>query len=393
MPSTSPARPSRARIVAAFAAVYVIWGSTYLGIKFAAETLPPFLMAGARFMTAGALLYAWVSLRSGRGARTDTGTRAPARPSIAEWGWAVLVGGLLLFGGNGAVVWATGRVPTGVIALLVASTPVWMVLLDWLRPGGVRPAGLVVGGLLLGTVGLGLLVSAKAGAAGAAGANTPGGGGRIDPLGAAVVLFGSFSWAVGSLASRRPPPSRVPLRATAMQMLGGGALLTLAALAAGDAARFDPAHVSLRSWSAWAYLVTFGSIVGYTAFIWLLAHVSAAKVATYAYVNPVVAVALGWAFAGEPVTPQMLMAAAVIVGAVALITIGQSRVTPIQPATPRHKPRQEEQLSALGPRPSAVERRSALDRVPIAGGRGPSAGASEEERPGTRDFPLAPSHS
>src|SRR5215207_8865727 len=352
MPPTPPARPSRARILAAFAAVYVIWGSTYLGIKFAAETLPPFLMASARFMAAGALLYAWVALRPTRAARTNAGRRAPASPSLAEWGWAVLVGGLLLFGGNGAVVWATGRVPTGVIALLVASTPVWMVLLDWLRPGGVRPDGLVAAGLLLGTMGLGLLVSARAGAGG------PGaGGGRIDPLGAAAVLFGSFSWAVGSLASRRPPPSRVPLRATAMQMLGGGALLTLAALAAGDAARFDPAHVSLRSWTAWAYLLTFGSIVGYTSFIWLLAHVSAAKVATYTYVNPVVAVALGWAFAAEPVTAQMLVAAAVIVGAVALITIGQSRVTPVRPATARHKPRPEP--LAAEPVTGNQERRSA----------------------------------
>jgi drug/metabolite transporter (DMT)-like permease len=337
MSPTAPARASRARILAAFAAVYVIWGSTYLGIKFAAETLPPFLMAGARFMTAGALLYAWVALRptraAGPSAGASAGSGAPGRPSLAEWGWAVLVGGLLLFGGNGAVVWATGRVPTGVIALLVAATPVWMVLLDWLRPGGVRPGGLVAAGLLLGTVGLGLLVSARAGAGGSGI-----GGGRIDPLGAAVVLLGSFCWAVGSLASRRPPPSRVPLRATAMQMLGGGALLTLAALAAGDGSRFDPAHVSLRSWTAWAYLVTFGSIVGYSAFIWLLAHVSAAKVATYAYVNPIVAVALGWAFAAEPVTPQMLAAAAVIVGAVALITIGQSRVIPVRPTAPRHKP-------------------------------------------------------
>jgi len=374
MSPNASARPSRARIVAAFAAVYVIWGSTYLGIKLAAETLPPFLMAGTRFMTAGALLYAWVALRSGTGDRTGTGRHALASPSIAEWGWAVLVGGLLLFGGNGAVVWATGRVPTGVIALLVASTPVWMVLLDWLRPGGVRPGGLVAAGLLLGTAGLGLLVSAKAGTAGAVRAAIPGAGGRIDPLGAAVVLFGSFSWAVGSLVSRRTPPSRAPLRATAMQMLGGGALLTLAALAAGDAARFDPPHVSLRSWSAWAYLVTIGSIVGYTAFIWLLAHVSAAKVATYAYVNPVVAVALGWAFAGEPITPQMLVAAAVIVGAVALITIGQTRVTPVQPATLQHKPGPErEQLSALGSRRSATAER--------AGGRPSRRGVPALQRP------------
>jgi len=315
MSPTAAARPSRARILAAFAAVYVIWGSTYLGIKFATETLPPFLMAGVRFLLAGALLYAWAE-------RQSAGRGAAKRPSPPEWGWAVLVGGLLLFGGNGAVVWATERVPTGVIALLIAATPIWMVVIDWLRPGGTRPSGMVAGGLLLGTVGLALLVSAKGGAR----------GGRIDPLGAAVVLLGSLSWAIGSLASRSSRLPRVPVRSTAMQMLGGGALLTLAGLLSGEVAHVHPAAVSARSWLAWAYLVTIGSIVGYTAYIWLLAHVSAAKVATYAYVNPVVAVALGWAFAGEQVSGHTLAAAAVIVGAVALITMGQSR-TRSAPAT------------------------------------------------------------
>ena len=299
--------PSRSRVIAAFLAVYVIWGSTYLGIRFAVETLPPFLMAGVRFVAAGAILYLW-----SRRSPAERGPRAAAR-----WGWAALVGALLLLGGNGAVVWASHRVPSGVIALLIAATPIWMVLLDWVRPGGRRPTRAVTAGLLLGSAGLALLVSARNAAP----------TGRVDPLGAAVVLFGSLSWAVGSLVSRSDRLPRSPVLSTGMQMLTGGALMTVVGLLLGELRGFDPAAVSARSALAWLYLMTFGSLVGYTAYIWLLGHVSAAKAATYAYVNPVVAVLLGWAFAGEPVTAGVLLAAAVIVSAVALITIGQRRVT------------------------------------------------------------------
>ena len=300
--------PSRARVIAAFLAVYVIWGSTYLGIKFAIETLPPFLMAGTRFMTAGVILYLW-SLRD---------QTAPRVRSAAEWGWATLVGALLLFGGNGGVVWASYRVPSGVIALLIAVTPIWMVLLEWASPRGRRPSGAVLAGLLLGTVGLVLLVSARG----------AGPSGRVDPLGALVVLLASLSWATGSLISRTSRLPRSPVASTAMQMLGGGALMTVAGLLLGEARGFDPGAVSARSALAWLYLMTFGSLVGYTAYIWLLGHVSAAKAATYAYVNPVVALLLGWALASEPVTGGMLLAAAVIIGAVALITVGRTRPAP-----------------------------------------------------------------
>jgi len=294
-------------VIATFAAVYIIWGSTYIGIKFAAETLPPFLMAGARFIVAGAILYLW--------SRRDPAARAVPAPSPAQWGNALLVGALLLFGGNGAVVWASHRIPTGAIALLIAATPIWMVLLDWLRPGGRRPGGAVAGGLLLGTAGLALLVGARGGT----------GGARVDVLSAAVVLLGSLSWATGSLAARSARLPQSPTLSTAMQMFGGGALLLLTGFALGETAGFAPAGVSLRSAVAWAYLVTFGSLVGYTAYIWLLGNVSAAKVATYAYVNPVVAVFLGWALAGEAVSARTMAAAAVIIAAVALITIGRSR--------------------------------------------------------------------
>jgi drug/metabolite transporter (DMT)-like permease len=295
-------RPSRARIYAAFAAVYIIWGSTYLGIKFAIRTLPPFLMAGARFLVAGAILYAWARRRD---------PRASAAPTAAEWGWAFVVGGLLLFGGNGAVVWASHTVPSGVISLLVASTPIWMVLLEWAGPRGVRPTRRVVAGLLLGFGGMALLITARGGAIG---------GVHVPLAGALVLLAGSLSWAVGSLASRSQRLPTSLILSTAMQMLAGGVLMAAAGLARGELAGFSLAQVSTESWVAWTYLFTFGSLIGFTAYIWLLDNVSAASAATYAYVNPVVAVFLGWALAGESVTGRVLLAAATIIGAVALIT-------------------------------------------------------------------------
>lgn len=305
-PTTAP-RPSRAQIVTAFAAVYVVWGSTYLGIKFAIRTLPPFLMAGARFLVAGAILYAWTRRRDPRASRP---------PSPAEWGWALLVGGLLLFGGNGAVVWASSSVPSGVVSLLVASVPIWMVVLEWLRPRGIRPTPRVVAGLLLGFAGMALLITARGGTIG---------GVHVPLAGALVLLAGSLSWAVGSLASRSNRLPESVMLATAMEMLGGGLCMTLAGLARGELAAFSLASVSAESWIAWIYLFSVGSLIGFTAYIWLLDNVSAASAATYAYVNPVVAVFLGWAVLGEPVTSRVLLAAATIVGAVALITAKKAK--------------------------------------------------------------------
>lgn len=293
---------SRAKLVAAFAAVYVIWGSTYLAIRFAIETIPPFFMAGARFLIAGGVLYAWVRLRGAE------------RPTRAQWGAATIVGGLLLLGGNGAVVWAEQYVPSGLASLLVATVPVWMVLLDWARAGGTRPSAVVLAGVALGLGGLVLLVDPRSLASGSA----------ADPIGAAVLVLGSLAWAVGSLYSKRAKMPTVPLLATGMQMLAGGALLVLAGLLTGEVARFAPHAVSARSVSALMYLVVFGSLVGFTAYIWLLRVATPAQVSTYAYVNPVVAVFLGWALAGEPLTPRTLLAAAVIVGAVVLVTAGRA---------------------------------------------------------------------
>lgn len=297
-----PGAPPLSGVLAAFLAVYLIWGSTYLGIRFAIETLPPFLMAGTRFVVAGGILYAYARLR---------GTPAPDREG---WRRAAVVGGLLLLGGNGGVVWAQQHIPSGTAALLVALVPLWMVLMDWLRPGGLRPTGAVMVGLVLGTLGLGLLVG-------------PDGwmpGSRVDPVGAGVILLASLSWAAGSMVSRSMRLS-APLLATGQQMLAGGAALLLLGFLTGEAGRLDPGAVSVRSVLALLYLVVFGSLVGYTCYIWLLRVSTPAKVATYAYVNPLVAVALGWLLAGEELTERMVAASLVIIAGVAVVTMKRRR--------------------------------------------------------------------
>lgn len=290
----------RARLLAAFTAVYVIWGSTYLAIRFAVETLPPLLMAGARFTIAGLLLLAWSRF-----------VQRAQRPSRSDWRTGLMSGALLLLGGNGAVVWAETRVPSGIAALLVAVVPLWMVLLDWLRPGGRRPAAPVFVGLALGLVGLGLLV----------GPDALNGEGTVNPAGALVLMAGSLSWAVGSLLIKRAPRATTGLNGSGTQMLAGGLCLLAAGLALGELAQLDLAHVAGRSLIGFLYLVTFGSLIGFTAYFYLLAHTTAAKAATYAYVNPVVAVVLGWAFANEPLTMRTILAAAVILAGVAIITV------------------------------------------------------------------------
>jgi drug/metabolite transporter (DMT)-like permease len=290
-----------ARVVAAFATVYLIWGSTYLAIRFAIATLPPFLMAATRFLVAGAALYLWMRVRG-----------AP-RPDHLHWRSALIVGALLLVGGNGGVVWAEQLVPTSIAALLVAMVPVWMALMDWLRPGGRRPRALVLVGLGLGFAGVGLLVFQG------------GPHGAINPLGAGVVLLASLSWAAGSLYARTARMPSVPLVGTAMEMLCGGAVLLVMALAAGEPSKLHLQAISLRSTLALVYLVVFGSLVAFSAYVWLLRHVAPSRVSTYAYVNPAVAVFLGWAFDNEPLTGRTLLAAAVIVAAVALVMAAQGQ--------------------------------------------------------------------
>ena len=292
----------RARLIAAFAAVYIVWGSTYLAIRFAVETLPPLLMAGARFAIAGAILMLWSRLYA-----------RDAAPTRLDWRTGVVSGGLLLLGGNGGVVWAEQRVPSGIAALLVAVVPVWMVLLDWLRPQGRRPHALVFVGLALGLAGLALLV----------GPNATGDRDGTDITGALVLVLASLSWAAGSLYTQHAPKASSGLNGSATQMVAGGALLAVAGIFSGELAQMDLAHVTTRSVLGFLYLVSFGSLVGYTAYIYLLAHTTAAKASTYAYVNPVVAVFLGWLLAHEAVTQRTVLAAVVILAGVAIITVAR----------------------------------------------------------------------
>jgi drug/metabolite transporter (DMT)-like permease len=308
------------QVAAALGAVYLIWGSTYLAIRFAIETIPPFLMAAVRYLTAGAMLYTWSRLRG-----------AP-RPRLIHWRSAVILGGLLLLLGNGGVVWSEQRMSSGLVALLICAEPLWIVLLVWMRDHG-RPAGRVLLGLLLGLMGLVLLVR-------------PSSTGGIDPLGVAAMMVASASWAWGSLHGQRAKLPSSPLLGTAMQMLGGGGLLLLASALTGEPARFHLAAVSARSLLSLAYLIVFGALIAFTAYVWLLKAASPVLVSTYAYVNPLVAVFLGWAVAGEPITRGTLIAAAVILAGVALISSAQGRGT---------GKREEEKRPVREPEPAAVE--------------------------------------
>lgn len=291
-----PSPMPRLSIGFALAVVYVVWGSTYLAIAWTLETMPPFSMAGARFLLAGAILLAW---------RRSRGDPWPAR---IEWIGGIGTGLLLLLGGNGSVVWAQQRVPSGLAALVIGSVPAWMVLIDWLRPGGRRPTAMLAGGLALGFLGVGLLVAPRAG------------GSSVDPLGAAALVFGACSWATGSLLSRHVRMPSSPLLSTSIQMLGGGAGLCLAAAVAGEGPRIDVAAFSTKSWLALAYLVVFGSLIAFSCYAWLLRVTTPAVAATYAYVNPFVAVTLGALLAGERVTGSMVAAGALIVAGVVVIT-------------------------------------------------------------------------
>lgn len=301
--------PRRSLVLAAFLAVYLIWGSTYLAIKLAIDTLPPLLMAASRYLVAGPLL--WLLLPG----------RAP-RPTARDWLWAFVLGGFLLLIGNGVVTVVEGKMPSAVAALLITSVPLWMALLDWLAFRGPAPNGLVVLGILLGFGGVALLAGEGGGWE----------GGVVDPWYVIAILLGCLCWATGSLLSRKGGIKLPILRAVALQMTAGGILLLLAGLVAGEARDVDVSAVSMESVLAWAYLVVFGSIVAFTAYSWLLSVRPSAMVSTYAFVNPVVAVFLGALWLDEPVTRRTVLATVLIVGAVALVVYAKARKPPAAPA-------------------------------------------------------------
>ena len=310
----SAAAPSRAALLSAFAAVYLIWGSTYLVMKFAVASMPPLLMAGTRYGLAGTLLY------------TAMRWQGAPRPTLKGWGYGAIIGICLLGFGNGGTTFGVLYLPSGTTALLVATVPMFLAVLGWLSGISPRPTRWVALGLAAGLLGMGLLAAHP----GAAAVRQPGHAG----LGMALVLLAAFVWSVGSLYSKNHQPAPSPFLSGGMQMMCGGAAMLLLGLLRGEATGFHLAQVTTKSWLAYGYLVTFGSIMAFTAYIWLLRVVEPALAGTYAFVNPVVAILLGWAFAGETLNPQMLSGAALIVLAVGLVVLGGRRKAQAPKAVP-----------------------------------------------------------
>jgi drug/metabolite transporter (DMT)-like permease len=294
--------PARRTALIAFAAVYITWGSTYLGIAYAIRTIPVFLMGAMRFAIAG-LVFVGIAL-----------ARGDPRPTRREVRSAAIAGILLLAISNASVIWAETRIASGTTSLLV-TTPLWLVLMEWAR--GRRPTRGVLAGLALGAIGIAILV----------GPGELAGTGQVDPVGAGVLLLSSVVWAIGSLYTRYAPLPQSPLMATGLEMVSGSAVLFVVAGVTGEIGHFTFAQVSTVSWLGFGYLIVFGSWVGFTAYIWLMRNVPIEHAATYAFVNPVIAVILGWAVAGEPFFARTAVAAVFIVAAVASITLLGARAT------------------------------------------------------------------
>ncbi|HVM70195.1 MAG TPA: EamA family transporter [Anaerolineales bacterium] len=301
---------TKAKIWFALVAVYIFWGGTYLFIHFAVESIPPFFMAGSRFLIAGAALYVWRRLAGD-----------PA-PTPGQWLRAAGVGVLLLLGGNGLLSFAEQSVATGISSLIIGSVPLWMTTIEALRPGGARPNRLGILGLVVGFGGIALLVAPSL--IGGKSVNAP-------LVGVIVLLFAAFFWSLGSIASRVAHLPESTLLSTGMQMLGGGAGLFLAGTFTGEWHSLLLAHITARSWGAMLYLVLFGSMIGYTAYAWLLRAAPVSLVATYAYVNPLVAILLGSLFAQETLSVHVLVSAAIIIGSVILINLSRRTAAPPAP--------------------------------------------------------------
>ena len=297
----NPHPPSPVRIWIAIISVYIVWGSTYLAIRFAVQTMPPFLMAGVRFLISGSLLYL---IRRVLG---------DPQPTSQEWRSASIIGIFLLVGGNGGVVWAEQWVVSGVAALLVATAPLWMILIDTLHPRGHKSGPKVILGVILGFAGIFILIhpfqSMRQG--------------DIHLIGALVLILASLFWSIGSLYSRQAKLPSSPLLGTGMEMLAGGGGLLLLGILSGEMRQLSWGSISKESWLGLIYLIVFGSWIGFTAYTWLLRTAPTPLVSTYAYVNPIVAVFLGYFIAEEPLTLRILIATVLVVGSVALITITQ----------------------------------------------------------------------
>ena len=312
--------PAKAAIIAGFITIYVLWGSTYFGIKVAIESLPPFLMAGSRFLVAGLLLTVWIACNGG------------FKATRRQWMDNSIIGALLLLGGNGLVCWSEQKIPSGIATLIVSLGPLFIVLLDWAvfatsrdKSRGSQPHPITFAGVALGIVGLAVLVGPELGG------NNPM---HLEPWHVGGLVLACFCWSVGSIYTRYARTPAEPFTAAAIQMLAGSGCLFITSLLMGEPLHFEPGAVTSRSMLAWSYLIVAGSLVGFTTFVWLMKHCSPARVSTFAYVNPVVAVFLGWLLADEPVGPRMLIAAAIIIAGVAIITATRTRKIAKHPANP-----------------------------------------------------------
>ena len=293
-------KPSRLAYYSAYAALYLIWGSTYLAIGFTVETIPPFFSGSMRFFLAGGLLLAWCLLRE------------KERPTRAGFIAAFKVAAVMLLGGYGAVVWAQQTVPSSVAALIISIEPLWFVIFDWLFFKSRKPTLAESVGLVLGFGGTVFLVLDQSGySLSLSGEHT---------AGMLIVLVATVNWSMGALYSRKAPVAKSSLLSTAMQMTAGGVLLLILSAAAGEPARLSLEAISLKSVAALAYLVVFGSLIGFTAFVWLLKVDRASRVVTHTFVNPLVALFLGWSIGGETVSVPMLVSAGIIIFSVVLIT-------------------------------------------------------------------------
>jgi drug/metabolite transporter (DMT)-like permease len=300
----SDSRAATGKLLLAFFLIYFIWGSTYLAIRYAIDTIPPFLMAGTRFLTAGLLMYGFMRMRGA------------ANPGLLQWRQLSVVGMFLFLGGNGLVVWAEQYITSGLAALLVSLLPLWLIIIDWLWVGGSAPRPIAMIGILFGIIGTVVL---------------------IDPVqftdsdihlpGAVTVLFASLLWAIGSVYSKKFRQPDSIFMSAAVQMIGGGVSLLLVATLAGEWQDFDAGQVSRSSVTGFAYLMVFGSMVAISAYVWLLQNASATSVSTYAFVNPAVAVFLGWLIADEPVNAHILTGAGIILAGVFLVVYAAMRRT------------------------------------------------------------------
>jgi drug/metabolite transporter (DMT)-like permease len=296
---TQSERPGTLQLVLAWAAVYFIWGSTYLGIRLAIDSIPPLLMAGSRHLLAGLVLFSWSWIRY----------RLPV-PGPSAWLRAGTLGVLMLVTANGATTWAEQLVPSGLTALIVCTSALWLVLLNWLWRGAERPTPRMVAGLAAGFGGVAVLVA-------------PGqfaGGTHVNLLGALVLTGAALSWSIGSIYTLKLPRPANPSQFVSMQMIVAGCVLVATALLSGEGTAFSPGRVTTTSLVAYLYLTLFGSLISYSAYFWLLGHTTPSRLATISYVNPLVAVLLGWALAGESLTLRTALAAAIILLAVGLIT-------------------------------------------------------------------------